>query len=130
MKELEITKDIKTDIVSKNKSNEREPNETIIIGANPRKEATIINIRLRKIMMTKKNEKIKIKTIGNAMDLTYETKQIGKGIETIYETIIGKNKLTKEIIQTKNPTAIIGINTIQRKDGKTIEEILKDIFKK
>jgi NADH-quinone oxidoreductase subunit G len=117
------TKDIKS-------TGNQEPYETIIIGANPRKEATIINIRLRRIMMTKKNEKIKIKTIGNAMDLTYETKQIGKGIETIYETILGKNKLTKEIIQTKNPTAIIGINTIQRRDGKTIEEILKDTFKK
>lgn len=96
--------------------------DIILIGTNPRKEATILNIRSKKMN--------KIRTIGNPMNLTYENEHIGKGIETIYKTILGKNELTKEIIQMRNPIIIIGTNIIQRKDGEIIKDMSNDLFEK
>lgn len=97
--------------------------ETILIGTNPRREATTINIRL------KRNVGGGMRTIGNPMNLTYENKQIGKGIDTICSVALGKDLLTKELIKIQNPIIIMGTNIIQRKDGKTIEDMLSDALK-
>ena len=61
-----------------------------IIGSNPRFEATMLNARIRKAYL---KNKIKIYSISNPGDLTYDYKIIGNNTDDIRKFL---NKETKE----------------------------------
>ena len=64
----------------------------LLVGCNPRHEATILNARIRKAF---RNNKTPIFSIGNPGDQTYEYKIIGDNTQTI-----------KDIIEEKLTTAL------------------------
>jgi NADH dehydrogenase (ubiquinone) Fe-S protein 1 len=67
----------------------KENNDLILlINTNPRYEASSLNIRLRQLLI-KKN--IKIASIGNPLNLTYEHKHLGNSIYTLYNLVHGKH---------------------------------------
>jgi len=94
----------------------------LLIGTNPRLEATMLNARIRKSYV---NNKVKIYSIGNPGDLTYPYKEVGSNTSDIRDILIGKNSISSIIKKSKKPIIIIGESALEGKKGKYIFESLK-----
>ncbi len=94
----------------------------VLIGANPRYEATILNTRIRKNYV---KNKIEIFSLGNVGDLTYPYKVIENKTNIIQEIINNKHELAEKIINSKRPLIIIGQSVLKIKSGEYIFEELK-----
>tara|TARA_B100001250_G_scaffold378662_1_gene368673 strand:+ start:1142 stop:3181 length:2040 start_codon:yes stop_codon:yes gene_type:complete len=94
----------------------------LLIGSNPRLEATILNARIRKAYV---KNKTKIYSIGNPGDLTYPYKSIGQNINIIKSIVDGSHELSNKIKKSKRPILIIGESALYGKTGAYIFESLK-----
>ena len=99
----------------------------LLIGTNPRHEATILNARIRKAFVQKK---IPIYSIGNPGDLTYEYKIIGNKTDDVKQLINEESEISKKILSSKKPIIIIGESALELKTGKFIFEEIKDFLMK
>ena len=100
----------------------------LLIGTNPRHEATMINARIRKAKLQNKN--LKIFSIGDPGDLTYDYELIGEKTDDIKDIIEGNSKILKILKNSKNPIIIIGETALETKSGGFIFEEIKDyLFK-
>ncbi len=97
----------------------------ILIGTNPRLEATILNARIRKAYL--KNN-LEINSIGDPGDLTYPYKKIGNNTSVIQEIISGSHQLSEKIKKSKKPIIIIGESALNGHAGKYIFETLKNFL--
>ena len=97
----------------------------ILVGTNPRYEATILNARIRKSFVKNKTE---IYSFGDIGDLTYPYKILDNKTETIKDIIENKNKLSNKIKNTKKPIVIIGQSALKLKSGKFIFEKFKEFL--
>ena len=70
----------------------------ILIGTNPRFEATILNARIRKAYL---KNKTKIYSFGDIGDLTYPYEEIQNSTEIINEIVNNKHNLSKMISNSK-----------------------------
>ena len=95
----------------------------LLIGTNPRYEATILNTRIRKAFVQKK---LPIYSIGNPGDLTYEYKIIGNKTDDIKQLINKESEISKKILSSKKPIVIIGESALELQSGKYIFEELKN----
>jgi len=94
----------------------------LLIGTNPRYEATILNARIRKAFVQRK---IPIFSIGNPGDLTYDYNIIGSKTDVIKKIINNENDISKKLLSAKKPIIIIGESALELKSGKYIFEELK-----
>ncbi len=94
----------------------------LLIGTNPRTEATMLNARIRKTFLSKK---IPIFSIGSPGDLTYDYKVVGEKTEDIKNIIENENEVKSKLLKSKNPIIIIGESALSLKSGKFILETLK-----
>ena len=94
----------------------------VLIGSNPRLEATILNARIRKSYV---KNKINIYSVGDPGDLTYPYKIIGSKTNTIKDIVSGVHKISNEIKKSKKPIFIIGESALIGKKGKYIFEEIK-----
>ncbi len=99
----------------------------LLIGANPRLEATILNSRIRKNYI---KNKTKIYSVGDIMDQTYPIIKIKNTTSTIREICEGKNTISKEIEDAKKPLIIIGQSALKLRSGKYIFESIKNFLHK
>ena len=97
----------------------------ILVGTNPRLEATILNARIRKAFI--KNN-LKIYSVGDAGDLTYPYKNIGLNTSVIRDIISGSHEISDKIKKAKKPMIIIGDSALCGKSGKYIFENLKNFL--
>ncbi len=95
----------------------------LLVGTNPRHEATILNARIRKAFVQKK---IPIFSIGNPGDLTYEYKVIGNKTDEVKQLINNKSEISKKLLSSKKPIIIIGESALELDSGKFIFEELKN----
>ena len=94
----------------------------LLIGTNPRHEATILNARIRKAFVQKK---VPIFSIGDPGDLTYDYEIIGNRTDEIKKIINNEHEFTKKLLSAKKPIIIIGESALELKSGKYIFEALK-----
>ena len=94
----------------------------LLIGTNPRFEATILNSRIRKSYL--KNNTA-IYSIGDVGDLTYPYSILKKSTETIKDFVENKNELSEKVKQAKRPIIIIGQSVLKLKSSLYIFEELK-----
>jgi NADH-quinone oxidoreductase subunit G len=94
----------------------------LLVGANPRHEATILNARIRKIFAQKN---VPIFSIGNPGDLTYDYEIIGNNTEDIKKIISKEHNFSQKLLAAKKPIVIIGESALELKSGKYIFEELK-----
>ena len=99
----------------------------ILVGTNPRLEATILNSRIRKAYL--KNN-IKIYSIGNAGDLTYPYEIIGSSTTTIENIVSKSHQISQKILNSKRPMVIIGQTALEGKTGEYIFESIKSFLYK
>ena len=97
----------------------------LLIGTNPRLEATILNARIRKAY-TKGN--VKIYSVGDAGDLTYPYENIGSNTSVIRDIVSGSNQISNKIKKSKNPMIIIGESALYDHAGQYVFETLKSFL--
>jgi len=94
----------------------------LLIGTNPRLEATILNARIRKAYL--KNG-VEIYSIGDPGDLTYPYQLLGKNTSIIEEITSGSHKISQKIKKSKKPLVIIGETALHGNTGQYIFESIK-----
>ena len=104
-----------------------EADACLLIGVNPRRDAPILNARLRKRFLSKK---IKIALIGNDIDLTYDHQILGGEIKILQSILTGENPFCETLQKAKNGMLIIGEDTVSREDGAEIIQLCKAIATK
>ncbi len=99
----------------------------LLVGTNPRHEASILNARIRKTFVQKK---IPIFSIGNPGDLTYEYEIIGDSTEDIKKIVNKEHDFSQKLLSAKKPIIIIGESALELKCGRYIfEEFKKFLIK-
>ena len=94
----------------------------ILVGTNPRYEATILNARIRKSFV---NNKTDIYSFGDIGDLTYPYKILDNKTDIIKDIFENKNELSEKIKNSKKPIIILGQSALRLKSGKFIFEEFK-----
>ncbi|SEO88423.1 NADH-quinone oxidoreductase subunit NuoG [Rhodopseudomonas pseudopalustris] len=89
----------------------------LIIGSNPRKEAAILNARIRKRW---RSGGMPIGVIGERADLTYPTDYLGAGAETLADIASGKHPFAETLKKAKHPIVLIGAAAMPRRDGAAL----------
>ncbi len=97
----------------------------LLIGANPRHEATIINTRIRKAV---KNG-CKVFSIGDPGELHYNYKVIGNNISILDDLINGNISESKILKEAKNPAIIIGESVLKPKVSLSVTNSVKALLK-
>tara|TARA_B100000700_G_scaffold239344_1_gene266010 strand:+ start:511 stop:2550 length:2040 start_codon:yes stop_codon:yes gene_type:complete len=97
----------------------------LLVGSNPRLEATILNARIRKSYL---KNKVKVYSIGDPGDLTYPYENVGSNTSVIKKIVDGSHKLSEKIKKSKKPIIIIGQSVLNEKIGMYIFEIFKDFL--
>ena len=88
----------------------------LIVGSNPRREAAVLNARIRKRFL---RGTFPIGLIGEAADLTYATQYLGAGPETLADVAAG-NGFGETLAKAKKPLVIVGQGALAREDGAAI----------
>ncbi|EFL89995.1 NADH-quinone oxidoreductase subunit NuoG [Ahrensia sp. R2A130] len=83
----------------------------MIIGAVPRKEASVLNARIRKRWRT---GELTVGMVGENADLTYDYTYLGAGPDSL------KELETKKKTKAKRPMFIVGPGAYARKDGNAV----------
>ena len=98
----------------------------VLIGTNPRHEATILNARIRKAFVAKK---IPIISFGDPGDLTYDYTNAGNSTEDIKKLLNKENETSKILLNSKKPIIIIGESALELKSAKFILQGIKKFLK-
>ena len=97
----------------------------LLIGTNPRLEATIVNYRIRKAIKSG----CKVYSIGNPGELNYKYKIIGDNLSIIDDLINDKITESKIFKESKNPAVIIGESVLNSQISKKLINSIKNLLK-
>jgi NADH-quinone oxidoreductase subunit G len=89
----------------------------LIIGSNPRREAAVLNARIRKRWRT---GQLKVGVIGPKADLTYDYDYLGAGTDTLTDLANGKHSFTEVLKGAKHPIVLVGAGSLSRHDGAAV----------
>jgi NADH-quinone oxidoreductase subunit G len=99
----------------------------LLIGTNPRFEATMLNVRIRKAYLNNNTKIISLNEIG---DLTYPYVSLDGKTQTLRDIIENKNDISNEIIKSKKPIIIFGESFLNLKSAEYLFFALKDFLLK
>ena len=95
-----------------------EADALLIIGSNPRKEAPVLNARIRKRW---NSGAMPVATIGEAgLDLTYTAEHLGEGTAVLDALLDGSHAFAKVLGEAKKPMIILGRGAVAREDGAAV----------
>ena len=77
----------------------------LLVGANTRYEASMLNVSLRKRFL---EGGLTVATVGPACDLTFQTEHLGITLETLARIAEGKHPFSKKLAQAKYPVILLG----------------------
>jgi NADH-quinone oxidoreductase subunit G len=89
----------------------------LIVGSNPRVEASLLNVRIRKRWRV---APLPIGVIGERTDLTYAYDYLGAGPETLADVIAGRHSFAQKLADAQRPLIIVGQGALSRPDGMAI----------
>jgi NADH-quinone oxidoreductase subunit G len=87
----------------------------LLIGSNPRREAAVLNARIRKRWRA---GNFPVALIGEKADLTYNYDYLGAGPESLAG--LAKSKFAEALKAAEHPLILIGAGALARKDGAAI----------
>lgn len=96
----------------------------LLIGANPRLEAPLVNARLRKRYLM---GGFYVASVGAPADLTYPVDELGNTVQALMDILKGKGEAAKRFKASKRPMLILGMGALRRKDGAIIQQLAKKI---
>jgi NADH-quinone oxidoreductase subunit G len=94
-----------------------EADAILIVGSNPRKEAPVLNARIRKAWLA---SGIPIGLIGTATDLTYAVTNLGSSASVLTDLHVGSHDFGKVLAGAKKPMIIVGQGALARPDGSAV----------
>jgi NADH-quinone oxidoreductase subunit G len=89
----------------------------LIVGANPRREAAVLNARIRKRWRV---GDLKIGVIGEKVDLTYPYDYLGAGTETLSGLAGGTGDFARMLAEAKRPLVIVGQGALQGEGAASV----------
>ncbi|MCO6050733.1 NADH-quinone oxidoreductase subunit NuoG [Mesorhizobium sp. RP14(2022)] len=89
----------------------------LIVGANPRWEASVLNARIRKRWRT---GALQVGVIGNAGDLRYEYTSLGAGTDSLNELVAGRGSFVDVLKNAKRPMVIVGQAALRGESGAAV----------
>jgi NADH-quinone oxidoreductase subunit G len=90
----------------------------LIIGSNPRREAAVLNARIRKRWRA---GNFPIGLIGERADLTYDYDYLGAGADTLAN--LAKSKFADALKAAERPLILVGAGALARNDGAAIASL-------
>jgi NADH-quinone oxidoreductase subunit G len=90
----------------------------LIVGSNPRREAPVLNARIRKRW---RGGNFPIGLIGEKADLTYSYDYLGAGAETLAD--LANSKFAEVLKAATHPLILLGAGALARKDGAAIASL-------
>tara|TARA_B100000674_G_scaffold233488_1_gene191924 strand:- start:730 stop:1815 length:1086 start_codon:yes stop_codon:yes gene_type:complete len=99
----------------------------LLIGTNPRFEATMLNARIRKAFL---NNNTKIVSLNNIGELTYEYQSLDGNTKTIKDIVDNNHEISREIVDSKNPMIILGESFQKLKSSNYLFNSLKKFLSK
>ena len=99
----------------------------LLVGVNPRYEATILNARIRKAYL---NNDTKILSLNDVGDLTYPYQSLDGRTQTIMNIAENKSDISKQILESKKPMLILGESFLRLKSAKFLFYSLKEFLLK
>jgi NADH-quinone oxidoreductase subunit G len=90
----------------------------LIVGSNPRREAAILNARIRKRW---RGGKFPIGVIGAKGDLTYTYDYLGAGPETL--AAVARHSFAETLRKAERPMVLLGAGALARGDGAAIASL-------
>lgn len=94
-----------------------EADAILLVGTNPRWEATMVNARIRKRWLT---GGLKVGVIGPNHDLTYPTTYIGAGPDSLGALARGEHSFAQVLTAAERPMVIVGMGALARADGAAV----------
>lgn len=91
----------------------------LLVGSNPRDEASLFNVRLRQLILGAQQQ-LEIASIGGPMNLTYPVNHLGNGSPIVLDIVQGKSYANRGLISSRNPLLIFGLTAFQRVDGASL----------
>jgi NADH-quinone oxidoreductase subunit G len=92
----------------------------LIVGSNPRKEAAVLNARIRKRWRA---GPFPIAVIGERADLTYPYHYFGAGPESLAEVAAGRGDFVEALRQPERPMLVLGAGALARPDGAAVASL-------
>jgi len=97
----------------------------LLIGTNPRFEATMVNARIRKAHLNKNPKIISSNDVG---DLTYPYQSLDGKTQSIKDIAENKNDISKLIINSKKPIIIFGESFFKIKSARYLFSSFKEFL--
>ena len=94
-----------------------EADACLLVGTNPRWEASMINARLRKRHL---QGGFRVAAIGPALDLTFPVEMLGEGGDLLNALAAGEHRWATILRNAKNPMIVLGQGALARPDGARI----------
>lgn len=89
----------------------------LIVGANPRYEAAVLNARIRKAW---RRSGLPIGVIGEGGEMRYPYEHLGAGTDTLGELVSGRNGFVEKLKAAKNPLIIVGQGALVGAGGAAV----------
>ncbi|MGH1417398.1 MAG: NADH-quinone oxidoreductase subunit NuoG [Hyphomicrobiaceae bacterium] len=91
-----------------------EADAILLIGTNPRLEAPVMNMRIRRGW---RDRDIDVGLIGAPVDVAYDYDHLGEGASALGDVASGKHPFAKTLRNAKAPLVIVGMGALTGKDG-------------
>jgi NADH-quinone oxidoreductase subunit G len=92
----------------------------LLVGSNPRREAAVLNARIRKRL---RMGNFPIGVIGENAALTYEYQHLGAGPQTLADIAAGRHGFAEVLSKAQHPLVIIGMGALARPDGAVVASL-------
>ncbi len=102
-----------------------EADACLLVGTNPRKEAAVLNIRLRYL-----SGRGPIASVGEVENLTYPVEHLGNRVKALEDILAGKGDFARALKTAKKPMIILGSGAVGHRDGAAILKLAHDIADK
>jgi NADH-quinone oxidoreductase subunit G len=89
----------------------------LLVGSNPRREAAVLNARIRKRW---RMGAFPVGLIGERADLTYPYSYLGAGPQTLASVASGQHEFGAVLAKAEHPLVIVGMAALARPDGGTV----------
>ncbi|MBI3676570.1 MAG: NADH-quinone oxidoreductase subunit G [Proteobacteria bacterium] len=96
----------------------------LLIGANPRWEAPVLNARIRKTWL---GGALKIAGFGVTRDQTYPVENLGNDLSALSKIADGSHAFAQVLKDAKRPMVIVGPGVVARPDGAAILNLVAKI---
>jgi NADH-quinone oxidoreductase subunit G len=101
-----------------------EADALLLVGANPRIEAAVLNARIRKRWLA---GRFSVGVIGPRPDLTYDYAYLGAGPETLRDVAEGKHAFAETLRKAARPMIVLGQGALAREDGGAVLAIARKL---